>query len=146
MPFVIEPAAGLTRAVLAYLCDAYAEEQGVDADGAEKTRALLKLHPRLAPFKVAVLPLLKKEGMPDLARKIVNQFYKAGMNASYDEQQSIGKRYARHDEIGTPYCLTVDHQSLQDDTVTIRDRDTTKQDRISVDEALNIVQRRVNES
>lgn len=146
MPYVIEPAAGLTRAVLAYLCDAYAEEQGVDADGAEKTRALLKLHPRLAPFKVAVLPLLKKEGMPDLARKIVNQFYKAGMNASYDEQQSIGKRYARHDEIGTPYCLTVDHQSLQDNTVTIRDRDTTKQDRISVDEALNIVQRRVNES
>ena len=136
----------MTRAVLAYLCDAYAEEEGVDADGGVKTRAMLKLHPRLAPYKVAVLPLLKKEGMPDVARSIASQFYKAGMNASYDEQQSIGKRYARHDEIGTPYCLTVDHQTLQDNTVTIRDRDTTKQDRISIDEALAIVQRRVNES
>jgi glycyl-tRNA synthetase len=143
MPYVIEPAAGLTRAVLAYLCDAYAEEEGVDSDGATKTRVLLKLHPRLAPYKVAVLPLMKKEGMPDLARSIASQFYQAGVNASYDEQQSIGKRYARHDEIGTPYCLTVDHQSLEDNTVTIRDRDTTKQDRISVNEALAIVQKRV---
>lgn len=144
MPYVIEPAAGLTRAVLAYLCDAYSEEEGVDADGQTKTRVLLKLHPRLAPYKVAVLPLMKKEGMPEVARKIVSQFFQAGINASYDEQQSIGKRYARHDEVGTPYCLTVDHQSLQDNTVTIRDRDTTKQDRISVDEALAVVQKRVN--
>jgi glycyl-tRNA synthetase len=144
MPYVVEPAAGLTRAVLAYLCDAYAEEEGVDADGAIKTRVLLKLHPRFAPYKVAVLPLLKKEGMPDLARSIASQFFKAGLNASYDEQQSIGKRYARHDEVGTPYCLTVDHQTLQDNTVTIRDRDTTKQDRISVDEALAIVRRRID--
>ena len=144
MPYVIEPSAGLTRAVLAYLCDAYAEEEGVDADGAVKTRVLLQLHPRLAPYKVAVLPLLKKEGMPEVARKIASQFYQAGINASYDEQQSIGKRYARHDEIGTPYCLTVDHQTLQDNTVTIRDRDTTKQDRISVEEALAIVLKRVH--
>lgn len=144
LPYVIEPAAGLTRAVLAYLCDAYSEEEGVDADGAVKTRTLLKLHPRLAPYKVAVLPLLKKEGMPDVARSIASQFFKAGMNASYDEQQSIGKRYARHDEVGTPYCLTVDHQTLEDKTVTIRDRDTTKQDRISIDEALSIVRRRID--
>jgi glycyl-tRNA synthetase len=144
VPYVIEPAAGLTRAVLAFLCDAYCEEQGVDAEGAEKTRVVLKLHPRLAPYKAAVLPLLKKEGMPEVARKIVDQFYKAGVNASFDEQQSIGKRYARHDEIGTPYCLTVDHQTLQDNTVTIRDRDTTKQDRISVDRALEIVKQRVD--
>jgi glycyl-tRNA synthetase len=144
VPYVIEPAAGLTRAVLAFLCDAYCEEQGVDAEGAEKTRVVLKLHPRLAPYKAAVLPLLKKEGMPEVAKKIVDQFYKAGVNASFDEQQSIGKRYARHDEIGTPYCLTVDHQTLQDNTVTIRDRDTTKQDRISVDRALEIVKQRVD--
>lgn len=144
VPYVIEPAAGLTRAVLAYLCDAYAEEEGVDADGAVKTRTLLKLHPRLAPYKVAVLPLLKKEGMPEAAKAIALQFYKAGINASYDEQQSIGKRYARHDEVGTPYCLTIDHQTLQDNTVTIRDRDTTKQERISVDAALNIVTKRLN--
>jgi glycyl-tRNA synthetase len=143
LPYVIEPAAGLTRAVLAYLCDAYTEETGVDADGNEKTRVLLKLHPKLAPFKAAVLPLLKKEGMPDVARTIVKQFLSAGINASYDEQQSIGKRYARHDEIGTPYCLTVDHQTLEDRTVTIRDRDTT-QDRVSIEEALSVVQERLN--
>ena len=99
----------------------------------------------LAPYKVAVLPLMKKEGMPELARTISANFYKAGINASYDEQQSIGKRYARHDEIGTPYCLTVDHQSLQDSTVTIRDRDTTRQERISVEEALSVVQKRMQE-
>jgi glycyl-tRNA synthetase len=144
LPYVIEPAAGLTRAVLAYLCDAYTEETGVDADGNEKTRVLLKLHPKLAPFKAAVLPLLKKEGMPDVARTIVKQFLSAGINASYDEQQSIGKRYARHDEIGTPYCLTVDHQTLEDRTVTIRDRDTTTQDRVSIEEALSVVQERLN--
>jgi glycyl-tRNA synthetase len=146
VPFVIEPAAGLTRACLAYLCDAYAEEEGVDADGTVKTRVLLKLHPRLAPFKVAVLPLMKKDGMPDVGRKIVSDFFKAGINASYDEQQSIGKRYARHDEVGTPYCLTVDHQSLQDATVTIRDRDTTLQERVSIDRALEVVKERIHSS
>jgi glycyl-tRNA synthetase len=88
---------------------------------------------------------MKKEGMPELARTISSSFYKAGINASYDEQQSIGKRYARHDEIGTPYCLTVDHQSIQDSTVTIRDRDTTRQERISIEEALSVVQKRVQE-
>lgn len=145
VPYVIEPAAGLTRACLAYLIDAYSEEEGVDADGQTKTRVVLKLHPRLAPFKVAVLPLMKKDGMPEVARKIVNDFYKAGINASYDEQQSIGKRYARHDEVGTPYCLTIDHQTLEDNTVTIRDRDTTKQDRISIDGALEVVKARINQ-
>jgi glycyl-tRNA synthetase len=144
VPYVIEPAAGLTRAVLCFLLDAYCEEKGVDAEGAEKTRVLLKLHPRLAPIKAAVLPLMKKDGLPELAHKIVTRFYKAGISASYDEQQSIGKRYSRHDEIGTPYCLTVDPQSLEDGCVTIRDRDTTKQDRISIDKALEIVLERVN--
>lgn len=143
MPYVIEPAAGLTRGVLAYLCDAYSEEAGVDSEGEAKTRVVLKLHPRFAPYKAAVLPLMKKEGMPELARSIVSKFYNAGINTSYDEQQSIGKRYSRHDEIGTPYCITVDHQSLEDNTVTIRDRDTTKQDRISITDALSVVQQRV---
>lgn len=145
-PYVIEPAAGLTRAVLVYLCDAYAEEKGVDADGAEKVRTVLKLNPRLAPMKAAVLPLVKKDGLPEVARSIVADFFKAGVNARYDEQQSIGKRYARHDEIGTPYCITVDHQTTQDQTVTIRDRDTTKQDRISVTQALEVVRKRIAES
>lgn len=142
-PYVVEPAAGLTRAVLVMLLDAYREEGGVDAEGEEKTRVLLKLHPRLAPIKAAVLPLMKKEGMPELAREVVQQFFRAGISAKYDEQQSIGKRYSRHDEIGTPYCLTIDHQSVQDRTVTIRDRDTTKQERISIAEAVSVVEGRV---
>ena len=142
-PYVIEPAAGLTRGVLAYLLDAYTEETGKDADGKEKSRVLLKIHPRLAPYKAAVLPLVKKDGLPDVARKIVDEFFGAGVNARYDEQQSIGKRYARHDEVGTPYCLTVDHQTLEDETVTIRDRDTTEQERIPVKEALATVMDRL---
>ena len=143
VPYVIEPAAGLTRAVLLYLLDAYSEETGKDAEGEDKTRVVLKLHPRLAPIKAAVLPLVKKDGLPEVGRKIVADFFKAGINASYDEQQSIGKRYARHDEIGTPYCLTVDHESTTDGTVTIRDRDSTKQERIKIEQALETVAKRV---
>ena len=145
-PYVIEPAAGLTRGVLLYLLDAYSEETGTDADGQQKTRVLLKLNPRLAPIKAAVLPLVKKDGLPEIGREIVSMFFKAGINASYDEQQSIGKRYARHDEVGTPYCLTVDHQTTQDRTVTIRDRDTTQQERISIDQALEVVKKRIAEA
>lgn len=143
-PFVIEPAAGLTRGVLAFLLDAYSEEEGVDAEGVTKTRVLLKLHPKLAPIKAAVLPLVKKDGLPEIGRKIVSEFYAAGVNARYDEQQSIGKRYARHDEVGTPYCLTIDHQTVTDGTITIRDRDTTKQERISVADALKSVKERLS--
>lgn len=143
VPYVIEPAAGLTRGVLLYLLDAYAEEAGVDAEGEGKTRTVLKLHPKLAPIKAAILPLVKKDGLPEVGRKIVSEFYKAGINASYDEQQSIGKRYARHDEIGTPYCVTIDHQTSTDNTVTIRDRDTTKQERIKIDQALEVVRQRL---
>ncbi|MBF0443465.1 MAG: glycine--tRNA ligase, partial [Oligoflexales bacterium] len=106
-PYVIEPAAGLTRSVLAFLLDSYAEEGGVDATGQEKTRVLLKLHPRLAPIKVAVLPLIKKDGQPEKAREIVDRLRESRINVSYDDKQSIGKRYAKHDEIGTPYCFTV---------------------------------------
>ncbi|MCB0338108.1 MAG: glycine--tRNA ligase [Bdellovibrionales bacterium] len=142
-PYVIEPAAGLTRGVLVYLLDAYREEKGVDADGKEKTRVLLRLNAKLAPIKVALLPLTKKDGLPEIAREISKKFLDAGINASFDEQQSIGKRYARHDEIGTPYCLTIDHQTLTDDTVTIRDRDTTDQERITVSEALEVVKKRI---
>ena len=145
-PYVIEPAAGLTRALLAFLLDAYTEETGVDAEGGDKTRVVLKLNPRLAPIKAAILPLVKKDGLPEMARDIVSQFFKNGVTASYDEQQSIGKRYARHDEVGTPYCLTIDHQSKEDGTVTIRDRDTTKQERIKVDAAVEIVRKRVAQS
>jgi len=145
-PYVIEPAAGLTRAVLCYLVDAYSEEKGVDAEGKEKTRVLLKLNPRIAPIKVAVLPLVKKDDLPNTAREIVSKFFKEGIAASFDAQQSIGKRYSRHDEAGTPYCLTVDHQTKEDNTVTIRDRDTTEQERISIESALDVVKERIESS
>ncbi len=144
VPYVIEPAAGATRALLVYLLDAYCEEQGQDAKGEAKTRVLLKLHPRLAPIKVAVLPLVRKDGMPEAARAIVSEFLKSGVKAKYDDNTAIGKRYARHDEVGTPWCLTVDGQTLQDGTVTLRDRDTTAQRRIKVAEARQTIQDLLN--
>jgi glycyl-tRNA synthetase len=146
VPYVIEPAAGATRATLMFLLDAFQyDSPRPDASGNVKLRRVLKLHPRLAPVKVAVFPLVKKDGMPELAREIVQQFFSAGINAKYDEQHAVGKRYARHDEIGTPYCLTVDGDSLNDGTITIRDRDTTDQQRIKIDEAFEIVKKRLDE-
>jgi glycyl-tRNA synthetase len=139
-PYVIEPAAGLTRGVLAFLADAYHEEEGIDADGIEKTRVVLKLHPKLAPIKVGVFPLTKKDGLPELARRITASLVEEGIYAKYDEQQSIGKRYAKHDEIGTPFGITVDNQSLSDNSVTIRYRDTTKQERVSTDGLLQFIE------
>ena len=144
-PYVIEPAAGATRGVLVYLLDAFCEETVADAKGEEASRTVLKLHPRLAPVKAAVLPLVKKDGMPEVARSIAADFFKAGINVQYDEQHAIGKRYRRHDEIGTPYCLTVDGQSKEDGTVTVRDRDTMRQERVPAQEALTLVQRRLQQ-
>lgn len=138
-PYVIEPAAGLTRTLLCYLIDAFAKEKRVDANGRETERLVLKLHPRLAPYKAAILPLVKKDGLPEKAHEIADRFRRAGISVRYDESHTIGKRYARHDEIGTPYCLTVDPQSLQDNTVTIRDRNTCEQQRIPIDRAIDVV-------
>ncbi len=126
-PHVIEPAAGADRATLAFLVDAYDED---DLGGDQRT--VLKLHPRIAPVKVAVLPLVRKDGQPELAREVLASLRGVGQ-AEYDEGGSIGKRYRRQDEIGTPYCVTVDHQSLEDSTVTVRDRDTLAQERVHVD-------------
>jgi glycyl-tRNA synthetase len=103
----------------------------------------MKFHPRLAPFKAAILPLMKKNGQPEAARELVDTFLKAGINVSYDEQQSIGKRYARHDEIGTPYCITIDQDTIDNKTVTIRDRDTTEQIVVPISETLGIVQKKL---
>ena len=128
VPHVIEPAAGADRATLAFLVDAYDE----DELGGEK-RTVLKLHPRLAPVKAAVLPLVKKDGQPELAREVVAALRGAGLVVEYDEGGSIGKRYRRQDEIGTPYGVTIDHQSLEDRTVTVRDRDTLAQERVAID-------------
>ncbi len=136
VPHVVEPAAGATRGVLAVLCNAYTEEPGEDGE----VRVLLKLHPRLAPYKVAILPLVKKdEALVARGREIAQRFFDAGIAARYEDQNTIGKRYARHDEIGTPYCLTVDAQSLEDGTVTIRYRDDKRQERIKLEEAVEVV-------
>jgi len=145
-PYVIEPAAGATRGLLVYLLDAYHEETVKDGKGNDSTRVVMKLHPRLAPIKAAILPLVKKEGLPKIAREIVSDFFKAGINVKYDENHAIGKRYRRHDEAGTPYCITVDGQTKEDGTVTIRDRDTMVQERIPAKEALRIVQDRLVKS
>ncbi|MFM9140804.1 MAG: glycine--tRNA ligase, partial [Solirubrobacterales bacterium] len=118
VPHVIEPAAGADRATLAFLVDSYDEEE---VEG--ETRTVLRLHPRLAPVKVAVLPLVRKDGQPELAQELFASL-RPLMQAEYDEGGSIGKRYRRQDEIGTPWCVTVDHQSLEDRTVTVRDRDS----------------------
>ncbi|HSC89149.1 MAG TPA: glycine--tRNA ligase [Polyangiaceae bacterium] len=137
IPHVVEPAAGATRGTLAVLCNAYHEE--VDEKG--ETRVVLKLHPRLAPYKVAVLPLVKKdEQLVARGRQIAERFFQAGIAARYEDQNTIGKRYARHDEIGTPYCLTIDSQSLEDGTVTIRYRDDRRQERIPLESAVEVVQ------
>jgi len=129
VPHVIEPAAGADRATLAFLVDAYEEEQVAEGD----VRTVLKLHPRLAPVKVAVCPLVKKDGQPELAREVFTAL-RPLMQAEYDEGGSIGKRYRRQDEIGTPWCVTIDHQSLEDRTVTLRDRDSLEQERIAIEE------------
>jgi glycyl-tRNA synthetase len=136
LPYVIEPAAGATRGVLVYLLDAYTEEEVPDAKGNLQTRVVMRFHPQLAPVKVAVFPLVKKDGMPEKAREVVEAFIDRGIAASYDAQHAIGRRYRRHDEIGTPWCLTIDGQTLEDGTITVRDRDTMEQRRISVEDAV----------
>ncbi len=138
-PYVIEPSAGLTRTLLCYLLDAYHEEVGVDHSGAEKTRTVLRLHPKLAPIKAAVLPLVKKDGQPEAGQKVAALLRKKGVLTNYDDNQSIGKRYAKHDEIGTPFCLSIDQETLSDEKVTLRDRDTTQQRRLPIEEAVQII-------
>ena len=141
VPHVIEPAAGVGRTVLALLCDAYDED---DLGGEQRT--VLKLHPAVAPVKVAVLPLLRKDGHPEAAQEIHTTLKRAGLQSEYDSGGSIGKRYRRQDEIGTPYCVTIDHQTLEDNTVTLRDRDTLTQERIAIDALPGELQARLSAS
>ena len=137
LPYVIEPSAGVDRAALAFLCDAYAE----DEVGGE-ARTVMRLHPRIAPIKVAVFPLVKKDGMPDEAIAIYRMLSQH-VNAFYDEKGAIGRRYRRQDEAGTPFCVTVDGETMSDRTVTVRERDTCEQVRVPVEEVLAHVTERV---
>ncbi|MDT8394431.1 MAG: glycine--tRNA ligase [Bacteroidales bacterium] len=138
VPYVVETSIGLDRTFLAVLSYAYTEET-LD-DGSE--RIMMKIPPVLAPIKAAILPLVKKDGMPEKARQIMDSL-KMDYMCQYDEKDAIGRRYRRQDAIGTPYCITVDHQTLEDNTVTIRERDSMKQDRIGIDKISGIISDRI---
>ena len=132
LPYIIETSAGLNRMMLAVLSNAYWEDT-------KNNRTVMRLHPKIAPVKAVICPLLKKDGLPEKAREIVNAL-KLHFNVLFDQQGSIGKRYYRQDEAGTPYGITVDHQTIDDNTVTLRHRDTQEQDRISIDDILKTIQ------
>ena len=132
LPYIIETSAGLNRMMLAVLSNAYWEDT-------ENNRTVMRLHPKIAPVKAVICPLLKKDGLPEKAREIVNAL-KLHFNVLFDQQGSIGKRYYRQDEAGTPYGITVDHQTIDDNTVTLRHRDTQEEDRISIDDILKTIQ------
>ena len=131
-PYVIEPALGLTRAVLAFLLDAYSEDEAPDAKGKLEKRTVLRLDKRLAPIKVAVLPLSRNERLSPVARELAASL-RGRWNVEFDDAQAIGRRYRRQDEIGTPFCVTVDFDTLDDQAVTVRDRDSMAQERVSLD-------------
>ena len=139
VPYVVETSIGVDRMILQILSAAYCEEK---LEGGEE-RVVLRIPAQLAPVKAAVLPLLKKDGLPELGRKIVDML-KFDFNVQYDEKDSIGKRYRRQDAIGTPFCITVDHQSLEDGTVTVRHRDSMQQSRVPVEKLHSIINEQVS--
>ena len=139
IPYVVETSIGLDRMFLAVLSKSYTKEQL--EDGSERT--VLSIPPALAPYKVALMPLTKKDGLPEKARAIIDGL-KVDFNCQYDEKDSIGKRYRRQDAIGTPYSVTVDHQTLEDNTVTIRDRDTMEQERVAITDLHRIIDEKVS--
>ena len=138
-PYVIETSIGVDRMFLSIMCHAYEEEKLENGE----TRVVLKLPAALAPIKCAVMPLVKKDGLPEKAREIIDQL-KFHFNCQYDEKDSIGKRYRRQDAIGTPYCVTVDHDTLNDGCVTLRFRDTMKQERVAISELNGIIEDKVS--
>jgi glycyl-tRNA synthetase len=129
IPFIIETSAGLTRNVLMILCDAYDEEKVADKGDADDWRTVLRFHPNLAPITVAVLPLMKKDGLAEIAQEIQGEL-KEDYSTDYDQAGAIGRRYRRQDEAGTPFCVTVDYQTKEDGTVTLRFRDSMEQVRV----------------
>lgn len=134
-PHVVEPSAGADRFTLAVLCEAYTEDKQPDAKGNLEERLVMKFHPRLAPVKAAILPLVKKDGMPEKAEALYREL-KKHFKVEYDDGGAVGRRYRRQDEIGTPFCVTIDGDTLKDDTVTIRDRDTLQQRRVPIGSVL----------
>ncbi|MEZ5000759.1 MAG: glycine--tRNA ligase [Bacteroidales bacterium] len=138
VPFVVETSIGVDRMFLQVISASYREEELSKEDGTSDTRVVLTLPPFLAPVKLAVMPLVKKDGLPEISQKIINDL-KFDFNCQYDEKDSIGRRYRRQDAIGTPFCITVDHQTTEDNTVTIRYRDTMEQERIAIGKIKDII-------
>jgi glycyl-tRNA synthetase len=138
VPAVVESSAGVDRALLTILADAFTQE---DVNG--ESRTVLKLSPKIAPIKVAVFPLMNKNNMPEISQKIVDKIQSAGIASFFDSGGSIGKRYRRQDEAGTPFGITVDHDTLEDNTVTLRDRDTMEQERVPIDKIIAILQKKL---
>jgi glycyl-tRNA synthetase len=143
IPYVIETSIGVDRMFLQVIAASYCEEELNKEDGTPDTRVVLRLPSFLAPVKLAVMPLVKKDGLPEIAEKIMMDL-KFDFNCQYDEKDSIGRRYRRQDAIGTPYCITIDHQTLQDSTVTIRYRDTMEQERVGISDLKDIIAEKVN--
>jgi len=143
VPYVIETSIGVDRMFLQIISEAYTEEKIEKENGKVDERVVLKLPTALAPVKLAVMPLVKKDGLPEKAREIISEL-KFDFNCQYDEKDSIGKRYRRQDAIGTPFCVTVDHQSLEDNTVTIRHRDSMKQERVEISKLYEILKEQVS--
>lgn len=142
VPYVVETSVGLDRLFLTILCNAF-EEQDLSTEEKKDSRSVLHFHPAIAPVKAAILPLTKKDGLPDKAREILNNL-KLDYNVQYDEKDSIGKRYRRQDAIGTPFCITVDYDTLEDNTVTIRHRDSMEQERIPLDQLESLLAERTS--
>jgi glycyl-tRNA synthetase len=138
IPYVIETSIGLDRTVMMLLSEAYTEEDLSTADK-QDSRTVLKFPAALAPIKLAVLPLTKKDGLPEIGREIMNSC-RSHFKCFYEEKDTIGKRYRRMDAIGTPFCVTIDHQTKEDNTVTIRYRDSMEQERIAISDIKNVVE------
>ncbi|MCQ4875815.1 MULTISPECIES: glycine--tRNA ligase [Odoribacteraceae] len=143
VPYVIETSIGVDRMFLQILSAAYKEEEIVKEDGSKDSRVVLQLPPALAPIKLAVMPLVKKDGLPEKAEEIM-KLLRLDFRCQYDEKDSIGKRYRRQDAIGTPFCITIDHQTLEDNAVTIRYRDTMEQERVAIDQLYDILKKKTD--
>jgi glycyl-tRNA synthetase len=136
IPFIIETSAGASRSLMAFLVNAYHEEEAPSAEGQMETRVVLKFNPKLAPIKAAIFPLVNRDGMPEISKKIEHEL-RPHLRVFYDDSGAVGRRYRRQDEIGTPFCITVDSETLQNQTVTVRERDSMVQERVAIDKLLN---------
>jgi len=142
VPYVIEPAAGLTRSLMAFLVEAYTEDEAPNTKGGVDTRTVLRLDPRLSPVKAAVLPLSRHEDLSPVARDLAAELRKS-WNVEFDDAGAIGRRYRRQDEIGTPFCITVDFETLEDQAVTIRERDSMAQERVGLGQVAGYLAQRL---